>query len=88
MLDNHGDSLTMCLVLDILDKLYCTFIQRADLLPGPERTLYCLSIDFSLCLSMYDATEMLKVMKFCKVTIFFSCVQNGFLYTRSPREIN
>lgn len=44
----------MSSVLDILDKLYRAFNQRADLLPGPERALYCLSIDFSLFLGMFD----------------------------------
>lgn len=50
MVDNRGKSMTMSSVLDILDKLYCAFNQRADLLPGPERILYNLSIDFSLFL--------------------------------------
>lgn len=49
-MDNRGEDITMSSVLDILDKLYCAFNQRADLLPGPEKVLYNLSIDFSLFL--------------------------------------
>ncbi|XP_032667198.1 codanin-1 isoform X1 [Odontomachus brunneus] len=53
MVDNQGEDITMSSVLDILDKLYCAFNQRADLLPGPEKVLYNLSIDFSLFLVAY-----------------------------------
>ncbi|XP_014486058.1 PREDICTED: codanin-1 isoform X2 [Dinoponera quadriceps] len=53
MIDNRGEGMTVPLILDILDKLYSAFNDRADLLPGPEKILYHLSIDFSLFLVAY-----------------------------------
>lgn len=53
ILDNHGEDLTMSSILDILDKLCYVFNQRADLVPGPARTLHLLSVDFSLFLVAY-----------------------------------
>ncbi|XP_012525392.1 codanin-1-like isoform X2 [Monomorium pharaonis] len=53
MLDNHGIDLTISSILDILDKLYHSFNQRSDLLPGPQKVLYNLSMDFALFLVAY-----------------------------------
>ncbi|XP_024875772.1 codanin-1 [Temnothorax curvispinosus] len=53
MLDNNGADLTISSVLDILDKLYQSFSQRGDLLPGPQKILYFLSLDFALFLVAY-----------------------------------
>jgi len=52
MLDNNGVNLTISSILDILNKLYQSFSQRDDLLPGPQKVLYYLSMDFALFLSM------------------------------------
>ncbi|KYN15903.1 Codanin-1, partial [Trachymyrmex cornetzi] len=53
MLDNNGIGLTISSVLDTLDKLYQSFNQRDDLLPGPQKVLCYLSIDFALFLVAY-----------------------------------
>lgn len=38
------------MVLTVLDNLYQTLNERADLVVGPEKVLYSLSIDFALFL--------------------------------------
>ncbi|KAL0112710.1 hypothetical protein PUN28_012167 [Cardiocondyla obscurior] len=53
MLDNNGIDLNISSILDILDKLYQSFSQRGDLLPGPQKVLYYLSVDFALFLVAY-----------------------------------
>ncbi|XP_012235265.2 codanin-1 [Linepithema humile] len=53
MLDNNGIGLTMSSTLNVLDKLYLAFNQRNDLLPGPQKILFYLSIDFTLFLIAY-----------------------------------
>lgn len=63
MVDNRGEGITMSSILDTLDKLYCVFTQRADLLPGPEKVLYNLSIDFSLFLGISNSTGHTKENK-------------------------
>ncbi|XP_068987367.1 codanin-1 isoform X1 [Bombus flavifrons] len=53
ILDNGGDSLTTMIVSTILDNLYQTLNERADLVVGPEKVLYSLSTDFALFLVAY-----------------------------------
>lgn len=53
MLDDNGIGLTVSSILEILDKLYQSFSQRGDLLPGPQKVLYYLSMDFALFLVAY-----------------------------------
>lgn len=65
MLDNDAD-LTISSTLDILDKLYQSFTQRGDLLPGPQKVLYYLSLDFALFLGMFNNFEMSRVIKLHK----------------------
>lgn len=50
MLDNGGESLTVAAVSTVLDNLYQTLNERADLVVGPEKILYSLSTDFALFL--------------------------------------
>lgn len=38
------------MILTVLDNLYQTLNERADLVVGPEKVLYSLSIDFALFL--------------------------------------
>ncbi|XP_006625046.1 codanin-1 [Apis dorsata] len=69
ILDNSGDSLTITMILTVLDNLYQTLNERADLVVGPEKVLYSLSIDFALFLVSYRSDLFtLKVQeKFIKV---------------------
>ncbi|XP_076753987.1 codanin-1 like protein dlt isoform X1 [Xylocopa sonorina] len=53
ILDNGGESLTISSVSTILDNLYQTLNERADLVMGPEKVLYSLSTDFALFLVAY-----------------------------------
>ncbi|XP_011869063.1 PREDICTED: codanin-1 [Vollenhovia emeryi] len=53
MLDKNGADLTVSSILDILNKLHQSFNQRSDLLPGPQKVLYFLSLDFALFLVAY-----------------------------------
>ncbi|XP_053970890.1 codanin-1 [Hylaeus volcanicus] len=53
ILDNTGKSLTISSVSTILDNLYQTLNERADLVMGPEKVLYSLSVDFALFLVAY-----------------------------------
>ncbi|XP_076640494.1 codanin-1 like protein dlt isoform X2 [Colletes latitarsis] len=53
ILDNAGASLTITSVSTILDNLYQTLNERADLVVGPEKVLYSLSMDFALFLVAY-----------------------------------
>lgn len=66
MLDNNGADLTVSSTLDILDKLYQSFTQRGDLLPGPQKVLYYLSLDFALFLGMFNNAKMIRVIKLHK----------------------
>ncbi|XP_043668252.1 codanin-1 [Vespula pensylvanica] len=50
IIDNNGKNLTITSVTLILNKLYQTLNERADLVTGPEKILYLLSVDFSLFL--------------------------------------
>ncbi|XP_020292800.1 codanin-1 [Pseudomyrmex gracilis] len=50
LVDNNGADLTVSCILNILDKLYRAFNERCDLLSGPKKILYALSIDFALFL--------------------------------------
>ena len=61
MLDNNGIDLTISSVLSTLDKLYQSFNQRDDLLPGPQKVLCYLSIDFALFLGMFNNTEISRI---------------------------
>lgn len=72
IVDNRGMNVTMPSVLDVLDKLYCAFNQRADLLPGPEKILYNLSIDFSLFLGTSNRKND-KIVKLHNYDVF--CLQ-------------
>lgn len=60
MLDNNGIGLTVPSTLNVLDHLYLAFNQRNDLLPGPQKILFYLSIDFTLFLGMSTNTEVKK----------------------------
>ncbi|XP_076239408.1 codanin-1 like protein dlt isoform X2 [Calliopsis andreniformis] len=53
ILENAGESLTITTVSTILDNLYRTLNERADLVVGPEKVLYFLSTDFALFLVAY-----------------------------------
>ncbi|XP_029042321.1 codanin-1 isoform X1 [Osmia bicornis bicornis] len=53
ILDNGGQSLTITCVSAVLDNLYQTLNERADLVVGPEKVLYFLSTDFALFLVAY-----------------------------------
>lgn len=66
MLDNNAADLTTSSTLDILDKLYQSFTQRDDLLPGPQKVLYYLSLDFALFLGRFNNAEMSRVIKLHK----------------------
>nr|XP_031827227.1 codanin-1 isoform X1 [Nomia melanderi]XP_031827228.1 codanin-1 isoform X1 [Nomia melanderi]XP_031827229.1 codanin-1 isoform X1 [Nomia melanderi]XP_031827230.1 codanin-1 isoform X1 [Nomia melanderi] len=70
ILDNAGVSyITMTSITTILDNLYQTLTERADLLAGPEKILYFLSLDFALLLAAYRSdlfTEKVQD-KFIKV---------------------
>lgn len=59
ILDNNGVGLTLSSILDILDKLYQSFNQRSDLLPGPQKVLYYLSMDFALFLGMFNIKSLM-----------------------------
>lgn len=50
LLDNKGQSLSLENVLKCLDNLYESLTERADLLPGPEKVIGTLSVDFALFL--------------------------------------
>lgn len=63
MLDNDDTDLTMSSTLDILEKLNQSFTQRDDLLPGPQKVLYYLSLDFALFLGMFNNAEISRVIK-------------------------
>lgn len=81
MLDNNGTGLTILSILDILDKLYQSFSQRGDLLPGPQKILYYLSMDFALFLGIFNNNGMLRIIiRIIKVYNrgfrVFSCIQN------------
>lgn len=53
ILENAGESLTILSVSSMLDNLYETLNERADLIVGPEKVLYFLSTDFALFLVAY-----------------------------------
>nr|XP_012154190.1 PREDICTED: codanin-1 isoform X2 [Megachile rotundata] len=53
ILDNGGKSLTITSVSTVLDNLYQSLNERADLVVGPEKILYSLSTDFALFLVAY-----------------------------------
>lgn len=69
ILDNAGESLTVASVSTILDNLYQTLNERADLVVGPEKVLHSLSTDFALFLVAYRSDLLtLKVQdKFMKI---------------------
>lgn len=49
-MDNNRKNVTLTSVTSILNKLYQILNERADLVLGPEKILYLLSVDFSLFL--------------------------------------
>lgn len=53
ILDNGGKSLTIKSVSTVLDNLYQSLNERADLDAGPEKILYSISTDFALFLVAY-----------------------------------
>ncbi|XP_078050614.1 codanin-1 like protein dlt [Augochlora pura] len=69
ILDNGGDSLTMPMVSTILDKLYQTLTERADLVACAEKVLYFLSTDFALLLIAYRSDLFVEIIqeKFIKI---------------------
>ncbi|XP_076278594.1 codanin-1-like [Lasioglossum baleicum] len=69
ILDYNGDSLVMTTVSDTLDNLYQTLTERADLVAGPEKVLYFLSIDFALLLLAYASDLFVEKIqdKFIKI---------------------
>ncbi|XP_076162125.1 codanin-1 like protein dlt isoform X2 [Ptiloglossa arizonensis] len=69
ILDNAGASLTITSVSTILDNLYQTLNERADLVVGPEKILYSLSTDFALFLVAYRSDLLTSKVqeKFIKV---------------------
>ncbi|KAK2584047.1 hypothetical protein KPH14_006497 [Odynerus spinipes] len=50
IIDNSGKNLTIISISVTLNKLYQTLNERVDLLVGPEKVLYLLSVDFALLL--------------------------------------
>lgn len=67
ILDNGGDFLTVTIVSTMLDNLYQTLNERADLVVGLEKVLYFLSTDFALFLVAYRSD------------LFISKVQDKFI---------
>lgn len=88
MLDNNGAGLTILSILDILDKLYQSFNQRGDLLPGPQKILYYLSMDFALFLGMFNNNEMLRVIKVYNRCISHFQLHTGQISSRKRFRIN
>jgi hypothetical protein len=63
ILENHGKDLTIESIISILDCLYILFNQNnSDLLPGPQKVLYQLSVDFVLALGMYNDDDAVQVL--------------------------
>ncbi|CAL7952462.1 unnamed protein product [Xylocopa violacea] len=75
ILDNGGESLTIPSVSTILDNLYQTLNERADLVMGPEKVLYSLSTDFALFLVAYRSDIFIPEVqeKFIKVWAMSRC---------------
>lgn len=67
ILDNNGANLTTDSISITLNKLYQTLNERADLLVGPEKVLYLLSVDFALLLVAH------------RMDLFTQDVQNLFI---------
>lgn len=57
-MDNKGESLTLEMVSKSLDNLCESLTERADLLPGPEKIIGSISVDFALFLGMRMAISM------------------------------
>ncbi|XP_024944847.1 codanin-1 isoform X2 [Cephus cinctus] len=53
LVDNEGESLALEIVSISLNRLYESLTERGDLLPGPERVICALSVDFALFLIAY-----------------------------------
>lgn len=88
MLDNNGTGLTILSILDILDKLYQSFSQRGDLLPGPQKILYYLSMDFALFLGMFNNNGMLRVIKIYNRGISRFQLRTELIFSRKRSRTN
>ncbi|XP_076642378.1 codanin-1 like protein dlt [Halictus rubicundus] len=93
ILDNGGDSLSMTTVSNILDNLYQTLTERADLVAGPEKVLYFLSTDFALLLLAYRSDLFVEKIqdKFIKIWLMdrWKALELDFPIYRifSPRNV-
>ncbi|OAD58757.1 Codanin-1 [Eufriesea mexicana] len=70
ILDNGGDSLTITVITTILDTLYQTLNERADLVVGTEKVLYSLSTDFALFLVAYRSDLFIPKVQEKFITIW------------------
>lgn len=92
-LDNNGKSVTIEFVSKILDQLYSSSTERADLIPGPENYLRTMSVDLFLFIVTYRreilTTEIeMKFVKYWKLVLTKTSEAN-FSLSRilSPRNV-